>query len=315
MSQFSKPPIARYQGPMIDAHLHIRTAAETRLFVRMAESYGVRTFLGNGDLEFISDCRKAFAGRVYGLLRIRFEDVDRGEHFRRRTLDLLRRSVEEEDVRGAKFWFKPMFNASSGLYWDDPRLDHIFDFLVEHRMMALVHIGDPDIWWRHTYGNIARYGSKADAYRQLEQRMKRHPELLVQAAHLGGHPEDLGHLEQLLADYPRLYLDLSATKWLARELSREPIASREFIIRHADRILWGSDLVVGRKSGMTFDDYATRYYVHRHLWEGRGKLLSPIEDTDADRPVEVEGLDLPLEVLEKVYRRNAERLYRISVDR
>jgi len=315
MSQFSKPPIARYQGPIIDAHMHIRTAAETRMFVRMAESYGVRTFLGNSDLRFISECRRAFAGQFYGLVRIRFEDIDSPEHFKRRTLDLLSHSVETEGVRGAKFWFKPMFNASSGLYWDDPRLDHIFDYLVEHRMIALIHIADPDIWWRHAYRNIARYGSKADTYRQLENRMKRHPDLLVQAAHLGGHPEDLDHLDRLLGDYPNLYLDLSATKWLARELSRKPAESREFLIRQADRILWGSDLVVGRKAGMTFDDYASRYYVHRHLWEGRGPLVSPIEDTDAGEPVTVQGLDLPPEILEKLYRTSAERLYGIQVDR
>ncbi|MBN2581789.1 MAG: amidohydrolase family protein [Planctomycetes bacterium] len=314
MPRFPKPPMARYLGPIIDAHMHLRTAAETRLFVEMAEAYGVRTFLGNGDLSFVADCRREFPGQFHGLVRLQYDRINDDEDFQRYAIGLLNQAVREEDIRGVKFWFKPMFNATSGLFWDDRRLDIVFDFLAEHRLVALVHIADPDVWWRHTYRDTARYGTKAETYRQLVNRLRRHRGVTVQAAHLGGDPEHLNHLDRLLDEHANLYLDLSATKWLARELSRKPDESRQFVVRRADRLLWGSDLVVARQQNMDFDDYATRYYVHRHLWEGRGPLLSPIPDDDADGPVTVQGLDLPPDVLEKIYRLNAERLYRIRAD-
>jgi predicted TIM-barrel fold metal-dependent hydrolase len=315
MSKYLTPPIRRYRGNRVDAHVHIRPPEQMTTLLEMADAYSVRTFVGIADLEVIAACRRALPGQIHGMLRLTYDDIDDTASFRRRTLDLLHRGIEEEGIRGVKFWFKPEFNARDGLYWDDPRLDHIFDVMCEHRLVALIHIADPDIWFEQHYTDVGRYLSKRDNYRQLENRMDRHTDLLVQAAHLGGDPEDLPHLDAMLDRHPNLHYDLSATKWLARELSAKPEASREFIARRADRLLWGSDLVVGRRDDMTMDDYATRYYVHSHLWEGRGEIISPIPDNDAGRPVTVVGLDLSDDVLAKIYCRNAERLYRMSAAR
>lgn len=314
MSRYLTPPVVRHRGPIIDAHLHIRPPEQMGTFLDVAEAYGVRRYLGIADLEVIAACRRAWPERVFGILRLSYEDIERGEAFRTRVSDLVRRGLDECDIRGVKFWFKPEFNARQGLYWDDPRLDFLFDLMCQRRLAAIIHIADPDLWFQQVYSDAARYLSKMDNYRQLENRMLRHPELVVQAAHLGGDPEHLDHLDELLDRHRNLHLDLSATKWLARELSVRPEAARGFLLRRAGRLLWGSDLVVGRRADMTADDYATRYWVHRHLWEGRGVLRSPIEDTDAGRPVEVVGLDLPAEVLDQVYHLNAERLYGITTE-
>ena len=219
-------------------------------------------------------------------------------------------AVNDHEIRAVKFWFKPQFNAQFGMYWDDARMDALFEVMIAHDLIALVHVADPDIWFERVYGDVKRYRTKLQNYEQLENRLRRSPGLKVQAAHLGGDPEHLDHLRAMLLRHETLYFDLSATKWLARELSRKPEESRAFIIEHADRLLWGSDLVVGRYSDMNAEHYASRYYVHRHLWEGRGEMLSPIEDSDAPGPVTVHGLDLPLDVLTKIYCRNVEHLYK-----
>jgi len=312
MSSYLNPPVRRYRGPMIDAHLHIRPPDEMTTFMTVAESYGVGRYVAIGALEALTACQRAWPGRFIGVLRTTFDDVGAGQTFRSRVSDLVRRGLDEADLRGLKFWFKPEFNARQGLYWDDARLDFLFDLMCEHRLTALIHIADPDLWFDRVYRDVKKYLSKRENYRQLEHRMQRHPDLVVQAAHLGGDPEHLDHLDELLDRHQRLVLDLSATKWLARELSAQAQAAREFVVRRADRLLWGSDLVVARHGQMTLDDYATRYWVHRHLWEGCGKVRSPIEDADAGRPVDVVGLNLPDDVLAAVYCRNAERVYRLA---
>jgi len=334
MPDFSKPPIMRYRGPMVDGHVHIRPPEAMRVFLEVAEAYGVRHFVGVGDLAAIAACRKGLPGCVAGVMRMTFEDVADAARFKTRVLTELKRGLDEEDVRGVKFWFSPQFHATTGLWLDDARLDPIFDFLCAQRLPALVHVGDPDAWFAHQYADTAKLGTKAENLAQLERRLARHPELIVQAAHLAGNPERLDQVAQLLETHSNVFPDLSATKWLARELSRKPEESRAFVIRWADRLIWGTDLVVARRPDMTADDYATRYYVHRHLWEGQGRLASPIPDPDADafqvgpssapapgggtphggHGVMVAGLNLPVEVLRKIYCLNSQRLYRIAVE-
>ncbi len=314
MPKFMTPPVTRYEGPIVDAHVHIRRPDETRVMIEAARAYNIGMFCGIGDIHVIRQCREAFPGQIHGILRATFDDIHDAAAFKKRVRREIEAAVNDEEIRALKFWFKPQFNAQFGMYWDDPRLDPLFEIMIHHNLVALVHVADPDIWFKRVYGDVKRYRTKLENYEQLENRLLRSPGLKVQAAHLGGDPEHLDHLRAMLARHETLYLDLSATKWLARELSRKPMESRAFIIEHADRLMWGSDLVVGRYSDMSVDDYASRYYVHRHLWEGRGGLLSPIEDGDAQGPVTVQGLNLPDSVLTKIYRSNVERIYRFSTD-
>jgi hypothetical protein len=85
---------------------------------------------------------------------------------------------------------------------------------------------------------------------------------------------------------------------------------REFFIQNQDRILFGSDQVSGDDRG--FDFYASRFWVHRKLWETAYVGESPITDPDLppDRQPTLRGLCLPDPVLQKLYRDNAVRLMR-----
>ena len=73
-------------------------------------------------------------------------------------------------------------------------------------------------------------------------------------------------------------LDLSATKWMVREISRRRDAAREFIIAYQDRLMWGSDQV--SYDGRGFDFLASRWWCHRKLWETAYVGESPIADPD-----------------------------------
>ena len=64
--------------------------------------------------------------------------------------------------------------------------------------------------------------------------------------------------------------------------------------------------------GTTVEHHCARYAVHQHLWEGRGKMASPIPDADAGRRVQVAGLNLPDDVLERIYHVNAVKFFGLS---
>jgi Amidohydrolase len=95
---------------------------------------------------------------------------------------------------------------------------------------------------------------------------------------------------------------------MAREISARRDAAREFVIKNQNRLLWGSDQV--SQDGRGFDFLASRWWVHRKLWEtdynGPNPTLDP--DVPADKQPVLHGLALPVEVLQKIYHDNAVRL-------
>src|SRR5262249_21983889 len=109
-----------------------------------------------------------------------------------------------------------------------------------------------------------------------------------------------------------LHFDTSATKWQVREVSARREAIRSLVCRHPDRFLFGSDLVT--RHGLPPEHYASRYWCQRTLWESAWEGPSPIADPDYT-PSEggpptppLRGLDLPPDVLRRVYHDNAVRL-------
>jgi predicted TIM-barrel fold metal-dependent hydrolase len=123
---------------------------------------------------------------------------------------------------------------------------------------------------------------------------------------MAGHPEDLAHLATLLARHENLWLDTSATKWVAREVSRQgPAAGRRFFREWGGRVLFGSDLVVDEH--YNYAHYASRYWVQQVMWESSYAGPSPIADPDSAGPVRLRGLHLPDRTLRAIRHDNAAR--------
>jgi len=305
------PPVRRYEGPIVDAHVHLDAVDDARPLVRVAADYGVKVLCGVVRLEAIEALQGAFGPSFRPMIQIDQSLLGDAARCARENVRLIR-AARALGAVGAKFWFSPRFVAETGFRFNHPALGPVFETLAELGMVALVHIADPDGWFATAYADRARYGTKADHYEPLEHTLAAYPCLKVQGAHFGGDPEHLDHLRRLLARYPNFCIDSSATKWIARELSIQPDAARAFIIEQADRILFGTDLVAFR--GAKSEDYSSRYWAHRWLWEGEGVRPSPIPDPCATWPdgPRVHGLALPDDVLARLYAGNARRWFGIE---
>ena len=297
----SAPPCV----PIYDAHVHVSTPEETTRFLEVARGYGVARALGMGFLHKLEALPGPFRRHFDYCVIVESEHALRNKRF----ADQARRTIAHARALGAvsaKFWFSPaIYERNLGLYLSDKLLSPAFDLLGKLGMSALVHVADPDAWFQHTYHDRDFFGDKLSQYEHLEIVLAEHRDVVFQCAHFAGHPEDLDHVEGLLERHPNLIIDTSATKWIARELSAQRDRAREFVIRRADRILFGSDLLMG--SLHTDMHYASRYRVHQLLWETDHEGPSPIVDADAGSPVALQGLNLPEDVLEKIYRENAQR--------
>jgi predicted TIM-barrel fold metal-dependent hydrolase len=305
-----------YTGtPIFDTHAHVtvpREGPDGGLFqaeqmMEVAAEFGVERVWSMCPPEDIAPLRERFGSRLHFTGSITRKADDPPEAPQR----LLDRFLEA-GVDMLKFWSAPR-GRERGLFVDAPwRVEAARRARAAGVRAVLVHVADPDVWFRTTYADAGVYGTKPEQYAGLERMLQLFPDLTWIAAHMGGDPEHPDHLEALLDCYPHLHFDTSATKWQVREVSAHRDAARSLVCRRPDRFLFGSDLVT--RPGLPREHYVSRYWCQRTLWESTWEGRSPIADMDFTRepggpPTPLLcGLGLPQDVLAQVYYRNAARL-------
>lgn len=223
--------------------------------------------------------------------------------------------IRDEGYSLAKAWFGPRwrdwYNVSSDFRLNDLRLEPIFQELEDKEIPFLLHVSDPDTYYASQYHDSEKYGTKNRHLEELEDILSRHPKLRFQIPHFGAQPEitRLPKLTHWMKEYPNLMLDTASSRWMARELSKDAEKSKEFLLRFADRIMFGTDIFSDKEDR---DFYAGRYDAQRILWETSERnvpLPFPDDDTKDTGGTFINGLDLPLPILRKLYWENANRLY------
>lgn len=235
------------------------------------------------------------------------------DKFVRLSLERLDR-LAERGIVGFKIWKDlglTVRDASGALLRvDDERLAPIFDRAGELNLPVMVHIGDPEAFFlpidpkNERYEELAAhpdwgfYGAqygKDELLRQRDRVFARHPNTTFVGAHIAENSEDLQRVTRMLDEHPNVMVDISAR---ASELGRQPYSARAFFLRFADRILFGADLVPEEKMYRLyyrFLETADEYFEYPTHASGQGRWM-------------IYGLNLPEEVLRKVYRENALRL-------
>jgi hypothetical protein len=307
-----------YPGPIVDLHAHVtrtRSGADAEFDLGQAEAmlavaaeFGIVRTYSMCAPEDIPPLRERFGNRIAFNGPISKSKRDDSDDHAYRLLD----RFLEQGVEIIKFWSAPR-GRERGLLVDAPwRIEAARRAQAAGVRAVMVHVADPDVWFARDYVDVAKFGTKADQYVGLERMLGMFPDLIWIAAHMGGDPEHADHLEELLEKYPNLYFDTSATKWQVREVSAHRDAVRGVVLRHPRRFLFGTDLVT--RHGLQRDHYVSRYWCERTLWESSWVGRSPIADPDfkaepggPTTPM-LRGVDLPAEVLERVYYENAMRL-------
>jgi hypothetical protein len=310
-------------GGIMDVHNHTREPGLTRLLVEVAAAYGVTQFYTMCQLEHVVPLQTEFPGQFRFIAvpawkpQMTFDDAFVADWHRRIE------QFFEHGARMIKFHAAPGTCRRWGITLDDPRIKDIAKHAYDLGYHFMTHVGDPKAWFygKGVYAD-GTYGTFSDQFAQLERMLERYPDRLHMGAHFGGSLEAIDALAKRLDRFPHYIIDMSATKWIARAVAEQSAqAVRDFIIAYQDRILFGSDLVVGEK--YDWDHYASRYWVHQKTWESAERIASPIADPDggqgfnpatgafdrspADGIPRLQGVDLPPEVLLRLYRRNAER--------
>ncbi len=188
---------------------------------------------------------------------------------------------------------------------DDPRLDPVWDKCAELGIPVLIHSGEPRSFfepqdkYNERWLELKQFPQRArppDKYPTFDQVMgeqhrlfARHPKTRFIDAHLGWLGGDLAQLGRLFDQMPNVYTEIGA---VLAELGRQPRNARAFFVKYQDRVMFGKDAWAADEYPYYFrvletDDEYFDYYRKRHaFWK-------------------MYGLDLPDDVLRKVYYRNA----------
>ena len=223
---------------------------------------------------------------------------------------------------------------------DDARLDVAFEQAGELGLPVLIHSGDPRAFFEAPTPDNERYAelqahpgwsfygpredggewpSWRDLLKQFENRVARHPQTTFIGAHFGNAPEDPHFVGQMLDRYPNYYVETGAR---IPEIGRHAADEmRAFFVRYQDRILFGTDFqalaggfVLG-SSGADVDGLAEVPRFFESHW-----TYFETDDTDFAHPTPIQGewtidgIDLPNDVLHKIYHQNAERLFGIQLE-
>ncbi len=301
--------------PFVDVHSHHWRMAEQDLdlLIRQMDSLNMGVIVnlsgrGGAELEKMLQHvrRSGYEHRIVLFTNIDTDTIDAG--WTERTVAQL-----EQDVRNGARGLK-IFKSQTMFARDDrgrripvnhPAFDPVWAKCGELGIPVLIHSADPKPFWQPHDENNERWlelklrprRKRSDTdpapwetiIAEQHDMFRKHPATTFINAHFGWFANDLDHLSTLLDELPNMYVEFGA---VIAELGRQPRHAAAFFEKYQDRILFGKDAYNPQEYYTYFrvletaDEYFPYYKRYHAFWR-------------------MYGLDLPDEVLRKVYYRNA----------
>jgi predicted TIM-barrel fold metal-dependent hydrolase len=311
-------PVSRARYPFIDVHNHqarcLKPECVDKLVADMdALNLRVMVNLSGGYGDSLKRAVEAqhgrFKDRLLVFANIDFRNLDDADYPARAAAQL------EQDVKNGAAGLKIFKNFGMDLkdskgrvHVDDPRFDQVFELCGRLKIPVLIHTAEPapffepqdkynERWLElKTHKGRARPPDKYPSWEVLmsEQHnlFAKHPKTIFINAHLGWLGANLAELGRLMDKLPNMYTEIGAVLY---ELGRQPRFARQWFIDHQDRVLFGKDTWEPSEYPYYFrvletaDEYFDYYRKYHAFWQ-------------------LYGLDLPDEVLKKLYYKNALRI-------
>jgi predicted TIM-barrel fold metal-dependent hydrolase len=311
--------VTRAKYPFIDVHNHQNSqmpVAQLDKLVKDMDGINLQVMVNlsggyGGTLEKgVANMKGHYKNRFVVFANIDFTDIDAPGYSHRAAAQL------ERDVHNGAQGLKIFKNFGMDLkdtkgqriHVDDPRFDELFETCGRLKIPVLIHTAEPwsffqpmdqynERWLElKTHPGRARPPDKNPSWETLmgEQHnlFARHPNTTFIAAHLGWLGNNLAELGRLLDRLPNVNTEIAAVLY---ELGRQPRFAREWLIKYQDRVMFGKDVWNAQEYYTYFrvletaDEYFDYYRKYHAFWQ-------------------MYGLDLPDEVLKKLYYKNALRI-------
>lgn len=217
------------------------------------------------------------------------------------------------------------------LQLDDPIFTPIFNFIAQEGKTLMAHMGEPIHAWMPTYttqdGTARNYWAKhpeysfwdkpelpsySDILSARDHVIERHPNLKIVGAHLGSMEFDVDEMITRFERYPNFAIELGGrTRYLMWQARGKVY---DFFIKYQDRLMYGTDK--GSRFTMTAEEkketkkeieFRNNVFLQYYATSDEipwGNIISG--DKPKPKPsYTVKGLNLPKEVLDKFFYKNA----------
>ncbi|HEA23228.1 MAG TPA: amidohydrolase [Pricia antarctica] len=304
--------------PFVDVHSHQRSMSTEDLSGLVTDmdklNEGIMVNLSGGSgaglKEYIDTIKASYPNRFVVFANVDFDGVG-SEGWTEKAVAQLEADIKY-GAKGLKVFkslgLRNIDSDGKRVAVDDERLDAIWAKCGELGVPVLIHSADPKSFWDpmdrdnerwlelKTHPRRKRTDTDPAPWEQLieeQHRMfKKHPKTQFINAHMGWYANNLGKLSELMNQIPNMNVGIAA---VIAELGRQPRNAREFFIKYQDRILFGKDSWQPEEFPTYFriletdDEYFPYYKKYHAFWA-------------------MYGLNLPDEVLKKVYYKNALKL-------
>jgi len=336
--------ISKAAFPVIDGHNHLWGNWQVERVLEVMDEVGVISYCdltGNVRIEFadggyvitpgnlsdfLENCAMKYPGKFYCFTMSNFAQpankplFDDSKRFVDECIEMLNNHVRQ-GAKGLKI-LKELglhYRDSAGelINCNDTRLAPIWEEAGRLKIPVLIHQADPLGFFdkvipeNEHYESLLKYPSwsfadakyprKIELLKRRDDLIRQHPNTTFILPHFANYAENIPYVSNLLDENPNVYIDFSAR---LDELGRQPYSTKDFFIKHQDRIIFGADMPANLECSAEM--YRTYF---RFLETYDESFYSPDYDGTFDRTRwPICGIGLPKDVLEKIYYKNILRV-------
>ncbi|AWW29943.1 hydrolase [Echinicola strongylocentroti] len=321
--------------PFIDAHVHLNTHSIEKM--EKALEYGA-SFLSinteipffdsiEGQQEVLKQLDSQYPNRIKFVTSFSTEGINE-QGWANKAIEQIKRGLEI-GASGVKIWKNIGMDLKDSqgqfIMIDDERVKPILDYLEQNDILLIGHQGEPKNCWlpleEMTVDSDRNYFSGHPEYHmylhpeypsyqeQMDARdriLERHPKLQFVGLHLLSMEWSIDEVATRLDNYPNLLTDVAERVCHLQLQAKDRWEDvRDFIIKYQDRIMYGTDVIDDGSFGD--QGVADRF---EQLWNFHWDFFATDKELEAPEfSGKFRGLNLPEEVLQKLFYTNAARVY------
>lgn len=318
--------VYRARFPVIDVHNHVndaRSPSSERIppaqVVALMDACNIQKIViltgrwGQELQRVVDEMVKPYPDRFIVFTQLDWTNLDApdfGQQMARQIGDAVARGARGLKVT-KELGLRVRYKSGKLLTVDDPGLDPIWAECGRLGIPVAIHVTDPVAFFRPLDNTNERfeelidnpdwlfYGpqfpSKESILEARNRMFAKHPNTTFISLHVGNWPEDLDYVSEMLNRHPNVMVEFGARQ---AELGRQPRRALRFFVEYQDRILFGTDATPNEDMYRNYLRWLETGDEYFDYWgspdQGRWKIY---------------GMDLPYDVLEKVYHRNAEKVF------
>lgn len=332
-----------YQSVLkIDSHIHIDTddgvledqaSSDNFIMITLNVDHSDSAAIAN-QFHYASLSVKKHPGWVFFGVTFFFDTAGFGtEAWSKKIIAQLDEEFKAEGVIGVKIWKNIGMTVRDRngkfIMADDEALDPVINFIKSRNMTLNGHLGEPRNCWlpleqmtvtsdknyfrEHPEYHMllhTEYPSYEDQINVRDNLLKKNPDLTFIGSHLGSLEYNVDSLALRLDRFPNMAVDVSARVChLQYQSSKDREKVRNFIIKYQDRLLYGTDVTYSGSK----DTEGFKKDMHE-TWLADWKYFATEDELKVQQfDGTFKGLQLPSDVVDKIYRKNAIKWYKLNI--